>query len=459
MTDLPIMKKLKGFKPIWPDKAFLKQVFKLVLPIILGQIVISAVNFVDNFIVGHTTDSEVNLAAVAMANEIWYFCASFVFAIAIGSSIFMAQYFGAKKVDIFKLLQKNMMGISIIFAIIFTIIANTIPEKLMGIYSSDKAVQESGAKFLRWVIADQIFMAMSYSLQTTFNIIGKTRYILISATFALVNNSVMGWALIYPADLGTEGAGIANFVSRFSEMMIMFFFAYRNKQFISVKLNIFKYDLKLLRLVLTKWFFMLAYVVFVFSMSALSAVWSQSYHNDVTAAVGIGYAVSNIMWTIFPAISAASKNLIGINLGNSDFEKALRNSRRLNIALIAVAFTFSMIAIALSFFLPEVVGLKGQSAIYARNMILIFAGSNVLYVLSATLFAAVEAGGITLPSTICYNFFQLVIPLPIAFLLAKFAGLDFTTVFAITQALQIIPAGISYYFYRKFNWLRNIATN
>lgn len=61
----------------------------------------------------------------------------------------MAQYFGAKKVDIFKLLQKNMMGISIIFAIIFTIIANTIPEKLMGIYSSDKAVQESGAKFLR----------------------------------------------------------------------------------------------------------------------------------------------------------------------------------------------------------------------------------------------------------------------------------------------------------------------
>lgn len=68
--DMIKNKNLKRRKPIMPDKKFVMQVLKLVVPIILGQIVISAVNFVDNFIVGHTNDSATNLSGVAMANEI-----------------------------------------------------------------------------------------------------------------------------------------------------------------------------------------------------------------------------------------------------------------------------------------------------------------------------------------------------------------------------------------------------
>lgn len=75
--------------------------------------------------------------------------------------------------------------------------------------------------------------------------------------------------------------------------------------------------------------------------------------------------------------------------------------------------------------MPQAAGLHGHSVDYAKEMILIFAGSNILYVITQTLFAALEAGNITLPSTIFYNFFNLVITLPLALLLAKFTGLEF----------------------------------
>lgn len=456
--DMIKNKNLKRRKPIMPDKKFVMQVLKLVVPIILGQIVISAVNFVDNFIVGHTNDSATNLSGVAMANEIWYFCFAFIGAISLSSSIFMAQYYGADKIDAFKMFQKNMMSCCLVVATIFTIIANVMPEKILGIYSSDPKIQVAGGKFLKWIIADLIFVSISYSFQTAFNIIGKTRYILLSASFALINNSVLGWALIYPANLGTEGAGIANFISRFFELAIMSFFAIRNKANINlIKWDIFLFDFKVMKALLSKWFYMLAYITFIFSLVAQTAVWSNFYSSEVSAAVGIGYAVSNIMWTIFPGISAATKNLVGVNLGKSDFDSALYNSRRFNVISLGIAFSFSTIAIALAFFLPQAAGLHGHSVDYAKEMILIFAGSNILYVITQTLFAALEAGNITLPSTIFYNFFNLVITLPLALLLAKFTGLEFWQVFFVSQIVQVIPAAISWYFYHQFKWLRNIS--
>ncbi len=61
----------------------------------------------------------------------------------------MAQFFGANKIDVFKQFQKNMIGINLIFAAIFTIIANVMPEKLISIYSNDPEIQRAGAKFLK----------------------------------------------------------------------------------------------------------------------------------------------------------------------------------------------------------------------------------------------------------------------------------------------------------------------
>ncbi len=117
--------------------------------------------------------------------------------------------------------------------------------------------------------------------------------------------------------------------------------------------------------------------------------------------------------------------MVGQELGRANFEMALANSRRLNVTIAGIAIAFSLIAMSISFFLPQVVGLHGHAQITARSMILIFAGANIFYVMTSVFFSAVESGGITLPSTIFSNFFQVVVTLPVAILLAQFTGLDF----------------------------------
>lgn len=443
-------------KLVFPDKKFFWKVLKLMIPLMLGQMIIVSVSFIDNVMVGHYGNADLNLASVAVANEIWYFIFNVMISISVVSSIFMAQYYGARKNDEFKDLTRNAIVLSLIFISFVSIFVLAKPEWFLHIFTQDQEIIDHSKTFLRLISAGTFLSAISYPLQTSLNVIGKMKYVVISAAVALVTNAVFDYVFIYPLDMGIMGAGVATLISRVFEFALVMWFSYRNSDRVFAGFNWFKFNVPLFKQLMGKWTLIASSVLYVGSLSGLSAIFTNS-HEEVMAAMGTGYAVSGLMWTIFPAIAAATKVMIGKRLGRDDFQLAKDNSRKLNTSIMMIAVVLSAAVAGIGFFLPQIVGLEGMEKLIARDMILIFAGANIFYVLGSVLFSALEAGGITKPSVIFNNVFQVVVVIPLVAGLAFGTNWAFWEVFLVSQMIQVIPTIFAYYYYHQFKWVNNLT--
>lgn len=76
------------------DKAFYRKVFAVCLPIMLQQLLSTAMYMVDTIMIGGLGDIE--LAGVGAANQLAYLLDICLFGVTGGGSVFMAQYFGKR---------------------------------------------------------------------------------------------------------------------------------------------------------------------------------------------------------------------------------------------------------------------------------------------------------------------------------------------------------------------------
>lgn len=78
-----------------------KLIFKFALPMLYGNVFQQLYNVVDSIIIGKVLGKEA-LAAVGANFPLIFALISFVVGIAIGSTVIISQYFGAKKMDLVK---------------------------------------------------------------------------------------------------------------------------------------------------------------------------------------------------------------------------------------------------------------------------------------------------------------------------------------------------------------------
>ena len=138
------------------DRQFIKNLAYLAIPIILNELLNSAVNMLDTFMVGTLGDAPV--AAVGLGNQVFFLFTVVAFGINSGTAIFMGQYMG--KNDLPNV--HRSMGLAFILtfltACIFAVAATVFPESIMRIYSKDSQVIEMGVGYLRTVAVAYLFV-------------------------------------------------------------------------------------------------------------------------------------------------------------------------------------------------------------------------------------------------------------------------------------------------------------
>lgn len=76
------------------DKQFYKNFFILALPMAFQSMLTTSVNLIDNIMIGQLGD--VSIAAVGLANKIFFIYSLMIFGICGGASAFIAQYWGKR---------------------------------------------------------------------------------------------------------------------------------------------------------------------------------------------------------------------------------------------------------------------------------------------------------------------------------------------------------------------------
>src|SRR6185436_20339602 len=93
------------------DKAFFRAMLALALPVAFQQLISAGLNMIDVLMVGQLGETAV--AALGLANQIFFLLILFLFGVTSGMSIFTAQYWGKQDVENIR----KVLGICLTIAI------------------------------------------------------------------------------------------------------------------------------------------------------------------------------------------------------------------------------------------------------------------------------------------------------------------------------------------------------
>lgn len=217
-------------KSSWKDKEFLKEMLTIAIPIALQNLIASSLNMVDTLMISDLGRS--SIAAVGLANQLFFFYILIVFGINTGSSIFISQYWGKKDTKNIKRILGLALSLSAIAGTIFTIVGFFYPETVMRFFIKEVEVVKLGSDYLRIVSLSYIITGIGFAYSIAARSIGKANMPMVVSAISFVTNTVFNYLLIFGKfgfpQLGVKGAAYGTLIARIVEVICIIYFIYRD---------------------------------------------------------------------------------------------------------------------------------------------------------------------------------------------------------------------------------------
>ena len=131
------------------DKNFYRNLLALTFPIMLQQLLRISVDTVNSILLGSI--DQLQMSAVSQANQVFFIFYTICNGFAVGTCVLVAQYWGRKNVEAIRTILAISLRAIAIFGVIVSVLVIAFPTAFMRIYSSDPALIELGAGYLRLV--------------------------------------------------------------------------------------------------------------------------------------------------------------------------------------------------------------------------------------------------------------------------------------------------------------------
>ncbi len=307
------------------DKKFLSHMIPLASPIILQQFIFSSLGMVDSMMIGQLGETAV--AAVGVANQVFFLATLLFFGITSGSAIFTAQYWGQKDIQRIQKILGLSLVMSMIGGLIFSLVAILYPEWVIGIYTRDPEAIVLGADYLQIVAFGYLFSAITYSYSAVLRSIENVKIPTLVSLIALSLNSILNYGLIFgnfglPA-MGVSGAALATVIARIIETTILLIIIYRKKLPVAAKpanlldfrgLDLGKYFRTTLPVIITE-------IVWSFGMTTYSVVYARIGTESI-AAYNIAVSLDRLIFVVFIGLGNACAIMIGNQIGAGEIDTA-----------------------------------------------------------------------------------------------------------------------------------------
>ncbi|MGZ9226730.1 MAG: MATE family efflux transporter [Anaerolineales bacterium] len=196
------------------DREFMRSMLAIALPVAFQQLITASLNMIDVIMVGQL--GETSVAALGLANQIFFLLILFLFGVTSGMSIFTAQYWGKGDVENIRKVLGICLAIAVFVATAFTLAATLMPQTLMRIYTEDQEVIRVGSEYLRIVGLSYVMMAVTVSYISVLRSITIVKLTVIVSVLALGLKTILAYLLIFGIgifpELGVRGAAIGTAV-------------------------------------------------------------------------------------------------------------------------------------------------------------------------------------------------------------------------------------------------------
>lgn len=444
------------------DKTFMRSMLSLAIPVAIQQFITASLNMVDVVMVGQL--GETSIAALGLANQVFFLLILFLFGVTSGMAIFTAQFWGKRDEESIR----KVLGISIVVALsvgfLFTLAATLMPETVLSFYTEDPEVIELGSSYLRIVGYSYIFMAVTTSYFAVLRSITLVKMTMVVSVIAIILKTILGYLLIFGIGpfptLGVRGAAIGTTFGWIFQCILIIILVYALKTPLAANpLTFFRFDRIFLGKVLKTAMPAAANEVFwSVGITIYNAVYAR-IGTDAIASVQISATLEEIAFVFFIGLGNACAIMIGNKIGEGEQELAFEYGRRYTILTVLVALFAGLIIFLLR---EPVVGLyeiSPQAAENARTLMLIFAASAWLRSINFILFVgALRAGGDTRFAMFMELFSIWLIGVPAALIGGFVLKLPVYGVYMMVLVEEIVKVFIITWRYRSRKWIHDLVS-
>ena len=447
-------------RSIVEDKKFLKKTIAIGIPIAVQALLNTTLNLVDTMMIGSLGES--TIAAVGLANKVFFVFTLLLFGIVSGSSILTAQYWGKRDVKNIR----RVLGISLIIglsgAVIFMLAGLFIPKVVMSIFTPSEGTISIGASYLAIVALSYPLTAITNCYISLLRATNQVKAPVFISIVSILVNVVLNYTLIYgnfgAPKLGVQGAAIATVIARLVECLSILAVVYISKGPAAAKIK---------ELVAFDKEFIKKYLITVSPVIANEFMWGLGVTmyslvygrmgDEAVAAITITQNDEQICVVIFQGLSSATAVILGNELGANKIKDAERHSKSFFVLQFMLTIVMGMVCLLIRtplinlFSVPDNIAADITKCLTVFVCYLPFRMFNLINIVGV-----LRSGGDTKASLLLDITGVWCVGIPFAFLGGIVLGLPIYYVYAMITIEEVYKFILGLRRYKQKKWLRNI---
>lgn len=443
------------------DKRFYRLLFSIALPIAVQNLITFMVSMVDTLMVGAL--GEIQLSAVSIANNLFFVLTILMFGLAGGSNIMISQYWGKGNVKTIHKILAIMYRVCLLITGIFIFIALFLPKYFMGIFTTDKAVIDFGASYLRIVCIGYLFYSITNCTIMMLRSVKTVSISIIVYTASLVVNSILNWILIFgnlgAPELGIRGAAIATVCARITEFSIVLVFMFIYERKIGLKIeHLLKLDKEILKDYVGLCTPVLCNeLLWAIGASMISVIVGRM-GTEVVAANSINGVAHQFVTVFIFGMSNATAVIIGNTIGEGKKEKAKEYAYSIGIFSVVMGCISGLMILLIKPFVVNFYNVSYSTKLIAMEIMTVTSGIIVFQSLASNFMMGVLRGGGDAKFVLINDLiFMWLVAIPGGFFVAFVLELPVALVFLVIKCDEILKSLTSVYRVISGKWVNDVT--
>ena len=402
-------------------------IFNMSLPAIFSMTVLAMYNVVDSIFIGNYDQR--GLTAVSLAYPLQLLLIAASVGTAIGVNSLVSRKLGEK--DFVKANSAATHGLVLcVFTYsIFLLLGLFAVKPFMNAFSQDAVVADYGVQYLTVVLCFSFFSIVQVMIEKTLQATGNMIYPMLFQIVGAVVNIIFDPLLIFGIgifpELGVLGAAIATVFGQFCGMVFSLAVLFLKKHEIKINLKNFRLDMGMVKNIYSVGFpSIIMQSIGAVMMLGLNSIFKAADSEVSVRIYGIYFKLQSFVFMPCFGLNQGLMPIIGYNYGARNKERMYSALKRGMIIAAAIMF----IGVLLMWLIPDaLISMfggdkelmeKGEYAFRIISLCFMPAAAGIMF---TTLFQAVGKGFRSLIMSFAR---QLVLVLPIAFVLSMTLGVD-----------------------------------
>lgn len=308
----------------------LRRLLDVMIPILITQTAIMAMNFCDSAMSGHA--GAVHLAGTAIGGNLWMPVMASLNGILLGSMPIIAHLLGRGERQNIGRVVRHTMLLATVFSLLLLVVGVLFLDRLLGTFGLEPQVHYIAKMYIAAIGVGVLPFFLSTALRALVDTSGYTGITMKIYLLALPVNAFLNYCLIFgkfgaPA-LGGIGAGLATGITYWLEFFIFVWVVHKLPAFAPLRIftDKFKFDMAQLRENLSLGVPMGMAIFMEASIFGVIAIFIAKFGTVIIAAHQAAMSFTSLLYMVPLSFSMSLTIVVGVEAGARRFGEALRYS-------------------------------------------------------------------------------------------------------------------------------------